>query len=264
MSIRANVPATVPPVPSNQSRGMQGMSPMTSCVSMRRVLMSLVALVFVGVSTYASAAQPPPEHTGEVTSEQGDASGSSANYFRQLMDSHQLTELRTTYNGTYGASLLFQADKLTYFAVLFHDKVFWRVIQTYSEKDAESIYRTFAAQTEQLAQVDIDALRLQAGKKYAEQMVAMNEQRLQNLQQDAARRQQQAQQVAALQQQAKQQAVSLSSDLRATSNQLDLVQQHIRKLEAQQDNPELILPASTAGADASAPIAPASSSSTPP
>jgi phosphotransferase system IIA component len=95
------------------------------------------------------------------------------------------------------------------------------VIQTYTVKDAEGIYRTFAAQTEQLAQVDIDALRLQAGKKYAEQMVAMNEQRLQNLQQDAARQQQQAQQVMAQQQQAKQQAVSLSSDLRATSNQLD-------------------------------------------
>jgi ornithine cyclodeaminase/alanine dehydrogenase-like protein (mu-crystallin family) len=180
-----------------------------------------------------------------VTSAPDAAPGSAVNYLLQLMDSHQLTELRTTYNGTYGASLLFQTDKLTYFVALFHDKVFWRVIQTYSEKDAESIYRTFAAQTEQLAEVDIDALRLQAGKKYAEHMVAMNEQRLQNLQQDAARQQQQAQEVMVQQQQAKQQAVTLSSDLRATSNQLDAVQQHIRVLETQQNNPELILPAPT-------------------
>lgn len=243
------------------------MNSMTDGASLRRVLVSLIVLVGVGVSTSACAAQPPLAHTAEVAAVQDDASGSTVNYLRQLMDSHQLTELRTTYNGTYGTSLLFQADKLTYFVALFHDKVFWRVIRTDSEKNADSIYRTFVAQTEQLAQVDIDALRLLAGKKYAEKMVAMNEQRLQNLQQDAARQRQQAQQVAASQQQAKQQAVSLSTDLRATSSQLDSVQQSIRKLEEQQANPELILPPPTE--PATAPIAneaasvPASSSSSP-
>lgn len=210
-----------------------------------RLLMSLIVPVFICFPAVTQAAQPPPTHTGDVVSAQDDSSGTTVNYLRQLMDSHQLTELRTTYNATYGASLLFQADKLTYFVVLFHDKVFWRVIRTDSEKEADSVYRTFAAQTEQLAQVDIDALRLQAGKKYAEQMMAMNQQRLQSLQQDAARRQQQAQEVAAQQQQARQQAVSLSSDLRTTSSQLDMVQQNIRKLEAQQNNPELTLPPAT-------------------
>jgi hypothetical protein len=91
-------------------------------------------------------------------------------------------------------------------------------------------------------------------------MVALNEQRLSTLRQDAARRQQQAQQVAALQQQARQQAVSLSSDLRATSNQLTTVQQNIRQLDAQQDNPELILPTSAADVPADgAPVAGAAS-----
>jgi hypothetical protein len=241
------------------------MNSMTSGANAQRILVSLIALVFVGAPAFVFAAQPPQAHTGDVVSTQDDAPGSTVNYLRQLMDSHQLTELRTTYNGSYGASLLFQADKLTYFVALFHDKVFWRVIQTYTVKDAEGIYRTFAAQTEQLAQVDIDALRLQAGKKYAEQMVAMNEQRLQNLQQDAARQQQQAQQVMAQQQQAKQQAVSLSSDLRATSNQLDAVQQHIRALETQQNNPVLMLPAPAGSVvldanNASPVIAPAASS----
>lgn len=233
------------------------MNPMTDSASLRRALVSLIMLVGVGVSASACAAQPPQTHTADVAAVRDDTSGSTVNYLRQLMDSHKLTELRTTYNGSYGTSLLFQADKLTYFVALFHDKVFWRVIRTDSESNADSIYRAFAAQTEQLAQVDIDTLRLEAGKKYAEQMVAMNEQRLQNLQKDAARQQQQAQQVAALQQQAKQQAVSLSTDLRATSNQLDSVQQSIRKLEAQQDNPELVLPPPVETA------APASSSSSP-
>jgi len=70
----------------------------------------------------------------------------------------------------------------------------------------------------------------------------MNEKRLQNLQQDAARQQQQAQLVATQQQQAQQQAVALSNDLRASSIQLDAVKERIRALEAQQANPELILP----------------------
>ncbi|OOG50317.1 DUF2968 domain-containing protein [Rhodanobacter sp. C01] len=240
------------------------MNPITSSANAQRLFMPLVMLVSFGVSAFSFAAQPPQAHTSEANSASDVASGSTVNYLLQLMDSHQLTELRTTYNGTYGASLLFQIDKLTYFVALFHDKMFWRVIQTYSEKDAESIYRTFAAQTEQLAEVDIDALRLQAGKKYAEHMVAMNEQRLQNLQQDAARQQQQAQEVMVQQQQAKQQAVMLSSDLRSASNQLDAVQQHIHTLEAQQNNPELILPAPGNSVvhdapDASPAVAPASS-----
>ncbi|KRF02115.1 hypothetical protein ASG87_11575 [Frateuria sp. Soil773] len=232
-----------------------------------RFVVSLLATALTAASASALAAQPPQAHTGEaVAAQDGSVSGGTVDRLRQLMDSHQLTELRTTYNGSYGASLLFQADKLSYYVVLFHDKVFWRVIQSDVEKDAESIYRTFAAQTEKLAEVDLDTLRLQAGKKYAEHMVALNEQRLQNLQQDAARQQQQAQQVAALQQQAKERAVSLSTDLQTTSSQLDAVQQSIRRLEAQQADPELILPAAPAPAPAdgtAATAAPAASSSSP-
>jgi len=225
-----------------------------------RLLMSAIVTVLMAASVSALAAEPPQTHTGDaVAAQDGSTAGSTVDRLRQLMDNHQLTELRTTYHGSYGASLLFQADKLSYYVVLFHDKVFWRVIQSDVEKDAESIYRTFAAQTEKLAEVDLDTLRLQAGKQYAEHMVVLNQQRLQNLQQDAARQQQQAQQVAALQQQAKEQAVSLSTDLQSTSSQLDAVQQNIRRLEAQQANPELILPAPAS----TAPAADGSASSTP-
>jgi hypothetical protein len=108
----------------------------------RGLRMPLVTLALIALSGGVQAAQPPQAHTSDVTAAQGDAAGSTVSYLRELMDSHQLTELRTTYNGTYGASLLFQADKLTYFVALFHDKAFWRVIRTDSEKDADSNYRT--------------------------------------------------------------------------------------------------------------------------
>ncbi|MEW5307155.1 MAG: hypothetical protein WDW36_009568 [Sanguina aurantia] len=72
-----------------------------------------------------------------------------------------------------------------------------------------------------------------------------------HLQQDANRQREQAQAVVAAQQQAQQQAVSLTSDLRSSSNELDQVTQRIRALEAQQANPELVLPPDAA--DAAAP-----------
>lgn len=222
---------------------------MTRSASPRRwLVLAIATTLLASATTSAMAAAPSP------TGGDNHASSSTVDDLRQLIDSHQLTELRTTYNGGYGASLLFQADKLSYYASLFHNKEFWRVIKTDSYDEAEKLYRTFATQTETLAQVDLDAMRLQAGNKYAEHMVDLNQQRLQNLQRDVNYQQQQSRQVAVLQQQAQQDAVSLSAELHATSGRLDTVKQQIRELEAQQTNPALVLPSPPA-AEAPAPAA---------
>lgn len=206
-----------------------------------------------------AATAPSPLPTASDNAMPGSATVAN---LRRLIDDHQLTELRTTYNGGYGASLLFQTDKLTYFVSLFHNKEFWRVIQTDSYDEAEKLYRTFAQQTETLAQVDLDALRLQAGNKYAEHMVALNQQRLQSLQRDVSYQQQQSRQVAELQQQAQQDAVSLTAELRATSSQLDTVKQQIRELEALQANPALVLPSPHAEKAATPPASTATPATT--
>lgn len=229
------------------------MNPITRSASPRRLLSAMVLVLAAGVTTSIMAAAPPADDGNTPAVATNQVSSSTVDELRQLIDSHQLTELRTTYNGGYGASLLFQAEKLTYYVSLFHNKEFWRVIQTDSYNDAEKLYRTFATQTETLAQVDLDALRLQAGQKYAEHMVELNQQRLQNLQRDVNYQQQQSRQVAALQQQAQQDAVSLTAELRATSNQLDTVKGQIRELEAQQANPALVLPTPQAAAETPAP-----------
>lgn len=188
----------------------------------------------------------------------------TATHLQQLIDSNQVTRLRTTCNATYGASLLFQTSTLNYYVALFHNKQFWRVIQVNSYESAESLYRTFAAQTQKLAQVDIDRMRLQAGNAYAEHLIALDQHHLQNLQQDANYQQQQARQVAAAQQQAQQEAASLSADLRSTSGQLEAMKQRIHALEQQQTDPSLLLPA--AGDQPGGPTtttAPAAASSSP-
>ncbi len=161
---------------------------------------------------------------------------------KQLMDAQQLTELRTTYNGNYGASLLFNANTLTYYVALFQEKNFWRVIKTDAVDNAERVYRTFAQQSEQLAQVYIDTTRLEAGKRYTERLVAYNEERLRTLQQEMEQQQAQSAQVSAALQRAQQQAVSLSTDVQSTNSQLDALQRRIQILQAEQGNPELSLP----------------------
>jgi hypothetical protein len=221
------------------------MKAMTRSASPRRVRFAIGAMVLMATAACASSpvntAAPDTAPVAPAPVADKVPAGTVDN-LRQLIDTHQLTEVRTTYNSTYGASLLFQSEKLTYYVALFHGKEFWRVIQTDSFDDAENLYRTFATQTQALAEVDIDTMRLDAGKKYAEKMIALNQQRLQSLQQDASHQQQEARQVAVQQEQARQQAAALTADLHNTTSQLDAVKQQIHALEVMQANPSLVLP----------------------
>jgi hypothetical protein len=209
----------------------------------------LVAALLVGGSGCAATAsatrlqkETAPQQD-ETAAAPDSTVGNTAAELRRLMDAHQLTELRTTYNGTYGASLLFHADSLNYYVTLFHDKEFWRVIRTSSNDSAEQVYRTFVQQTEQLSKVYLDTVRLQAGKRYTERMVEINEKRLAGLQQEAEQQRQAAAQVTAALQQNKQEAVTLSSDLQSSSAQLEALNRRIDALQQAQIDPTLNLPA---------------------
>lgn len=224
--------------------------------AIRRHLWLLPALVMsLSFALPAAAA----EHTAEMGHTKYDVShisGSTLDEIKRLMADKDLTELRTTYNGKYGASMLFYADKLTYYVVLFHNKDFWRVIKTDQVGQAENVYGTFAEQSRKLAQVDIDTIRLEAGKKYTEHLLAINNERLQSLHADLQRQHSQAQQIAQAQQHSKQEAVELTQTLQSTSSQLEDLRQRIEALKSRQADLHMQLP-SAAQAQA-----PASSSST--
>ena len=66
---------------------------------------------------------------------------------QQMIRGADLSELRTTYNGSYGASLLFYGKEMTYYVALFQQKNFWRVIKTRDDTRADLIYKDFARQT---------------------------------------------------------------------------------------------------------------------
>lgn len=219
----------------------------------RHLLPILAGLLACNLAFATENSPAPPAHAAPAAA----GPNSIVDDFHQLIANHQLTELRTTYNSSYGASLLFQPEKLNYYVALFHGKDFWRVIRTDSYDEAQNVYHTFVSQTEELAKVDIDTLRLQATKQFTDRMVALNQQQLQNLERDAEYQRQQAQQVASQQQQAEQQSSSLTADLRASNSELDAVRERIRALEEQQSNPSLTLPKTAAPAPAASVGAPA-------
>ncbi|KNY08801.1 lipoprotein [Achromobacter piechaudii] len=151
-----------------------------------------------------------------------------------LIQARQVSELRTAYNGTYGASLLFKPDDLTYYVALFQQKDFWRVLKTVSEKQAESTYRAFAAQSADLAEVDIKRIKLQAEYAHAEKLLASRSAQLSTLQADRTLRIQQEEQVAARQEQSRQEASALADQQKDVRQQLRDLQRQIDSLEAQQ------------------------------
>lgn len=204
-----------------------------------RVVAAALAMILSVPAAQAARAERTPVPDAERTAP---VARNSVDELRQLMDAKQLTELRTTYNGDYGASLLFNPSTLNYYVALFQEKNFWRVIKTDSVENAEHVYRTFVQQTEQLAQVNIDTIRLDAGKRYTERLVSFNEERLRTLQAQVEQERAQSLQVSTALQQAQQQAVSLSTELQSSNSQLGTLQQRIQQLQLQQGNPETTLP----------------------
>ncbi|SFI00114.1 Protein of unknown function [Collimonas sp. OK307] len=200
----------------------------------------LIAGLSVNALAQSSTASPAPTtvSTTPATVAAKPAVSASANStiseLQQLMQSQGVSELRTTYNGNYGASQLFKPDTRTYYVALFQQKNFWRVVKTMSETQAEQVYKSFVGQTEKLAEVDIRRIKLEAEKQYTEQLIAAQETRLNALQNDLVVQQQQEQNVSVQQDQARQQAQLLSSKQQAARSELQGLQSRIRTLEAQQ------------------------------
>jgi hypothetical protein len=163
-----------------------------------------------------------------------ESGNSTSSELRQLMLSQSVNELRTTYNGSYGASLLFQKDARNYYVALFQEKKFWRVVKTASDTQAEQIYQSFVSQSEKLAEVENRRIKLEADNQFTEQQIAAEQARLLVLQNDAAIQRQQEKTVLAQQEQARGHAHLLSEDQQAAVQELRNLQSRIRFMEQQQ------------------------------
>ncbi len=153
------------------------------------------------------------------------------------MQAHELSELRTTYNGAYGASLLFAQSDLTYYVTLFQQKDLWRVIKTTNEGFAERLYNDFAKQTRTMADLELQRIRLEAQKERSERQIAAQEEKLRGLQTDLSIQRQQQAQAQERQKVARSEADTLDAERRAARARVDELQRQIRALEAQANAP---------------------------
>jgi hypothetical protein len=155
---------------------------------------------------------------------------------QQMIRGSDLKELRTTYNGSYGASMLFYPQEMTYYVALFQQKTFWRVIKTGDETRAEMIYKDFARQTVQLSDIEIRRTRLEAQKAFTDRMIALSQDRANRLQADLTVARQQQNIVDNQQQQTRAEATALAQQKSAAQAQLRDAQRQVQELQRQLDS----------------------------
>lgn len=153
---------------------------------------------------------------------------------RQLIQDHAVNELRTSYNGNYGASQLFNPKTLDYYIALFHKKEFWRVTKTQDQARAEQLYQKFSEKTHELAQVDLRKIRLEADYAHTEAKLSERTAQLDTLQNDLQAQRQQASVISSQQATARQETERLAQQQRDATKQLRQLQRTIKELEAQQ------------------------------
>ncbi|MBU6487535.1 MAG: DUF2968 domain-containing protein [Burkholderiales bacterium] len=180
------------------------------------------------LSSPAMSADQPASAT--AADEASDGQGNVAE-LQRLMHGTELSELRTAYNGTYGASLLLHGKEMTYYVALFQQKNFWRVIKTTNADYAEAVYADFTRRSAQLADVEIKRAKLAAQKAYTEALIAAAQARADRLQADLEVAHKQQELAASRQKQAREEAASLQSQKQAAQEQLNAVQQQIHMLQ---------------------------------
>jgi hypothetical protein len=152
---------------------------------------------------------------------------------QQMIHGSDLSELRTTYNGSYGASMLFYGKEMTYYIALFQQKNFWRVIKTQDATRADMIYKDFVRQTVQLSDVEIRRTQLEAQKAFTQRMIALSQDRASRLQADLDVARQQQSIVATQQQEKRAEATALAQQKLAAQEQLRAAQRQVRELQRQ-------------------------------
>ncbi|MEK6349094.1 MAG: DUF2968 domain-containing protein [Burkholderia sp.] len=153
----------------------------------------------------------------------------------QMLHDHQLTEMRTTYNGSYGASMLFYPREMTYYVALFQDKHFWRVVKSQERPRAEMIYQNFADQTVQLADLELRRTELAAQKQFLERVIGLSEDHAKRLQADLDIARAQRTQIDERQRTVQNEANALAVEQRASQLQLRDLERQVRQLQQQNE-----------------------------
>ena len=152
---------------------------------------------------------------------------------QSLIQNRQVSELRTTYNGTYSQPAV-QAGRPDLYVALFQQKDFWRVVKTQSDKQAGSHLLRLRRPVDGTGRGRYPAHPPAGEYAHNEELLASRNAQLSTLQADNTLRMQQEEQVAARQQQSRQEATALADQQKDVRQQLRDLQRQIDALQAQQ------------------------------
>jgi hypothetical protein len=206
----------------------------------------MLATGLLHVTAEAMAAGPASNAAADIGGRRDVLSGSSDDAqlqlaigdiaeLQQMIRDGKVRELRTTYNGSYGASLLYYPDEMLYYVAMFQQKKFWRVIKTQNDARAESVYADFAKSTVQLSDTELRRIKLEAEKAYADRLIATQQNRANRLQADLDVARAQQSQVADRQQQQQEAIRELRNEQAAAQAQLRALQARVQDLQKQQE-----------------------------
>jgi Protein of unknown function (DUF2968) len=193
-----------------------------------------------GNTPSASAVMLPslPDNAGDLDNLGGvaaaDTRGNVAE-LKQMVQAGALTEMRVTYNGSYGAGLFFYPRDMVFYVALFQDKNYWRVVKTQDDAHAETVYAQFARKSYALADGEIRRTQLLAQKVLLERVIAVSNDRALRLSADLSIAQAQESQVSQRQQQMQAESIALQNDKVAAERKLHALQNQVQQLQEQNE-----------------------------
>jgi septin family protein len=199
----------------------------------RQTVLALAAAASVAGAGLVHAQTAAPQAPTAPTT----ATGGTVAELQQLLAQKRLTELRTTYNGDYGTSLLLVNEDTTAYVALSYRKELWRVYKFASVAPADGAYDTLARQTRTWAEDDLRRAVTAGQKAQLEREAQAAEQRAASLGQEVRIMQAQRQKMLTEQQTMRQETKALDIERRAYQAQVDTLQQQIRLLEKQLNDP---------------------------
>jgi hypothetical protein len=210
------------------------------CGALAPAAHALELLAAPRAASAATAPKPGPLASADADDFSGDLAASQAQgnvaELRQMVQTGQLTELRTTYNGSYGATLFFYPQEMVYYVALFQEKRFWRVVKTQDDARADTVYAQFARKSYDLAENEIRRMQLQAQKALLERVIAVSDDRAKRLSADLSIARAQDNEVSQRQQQLQAESAVLQGDKLSAERKLRALQLQVEQLQHQTES----------------------------
>ncbi|MDF3836499.1 DUF2968 domain-containing protein [Cupriavidus basilensis] len=219
-----------------------------SCRATLLASLTGLTLSLSAAGAFAAAEPVPPSAAlAPLTAVGGNPRASAASLglvseLQQRLRDRSVRELRTSYNGDYGTTLMLADDQVVCYVALFYQKNLWRVFRFESIGAAEQAYRQVTQQSAAWASDDIRRQVLASQKRAFDKALQETEARANALNEDVRVMQAQRQRIAEEQKASRIEVQSAEIESRASRLRLEQLQEQIRRMESSLSDAGLAIP----------------------